>query len=129
MVLGIAAYSFTAPDPSARLTEFYALGAEGLAESYPREAAPGQPMQVQLGIVNREGALGRYRVEARSAGQLLAQAGPIELADGASWQAPLNYALPQAGADQQVDILLFRDDVPDPYRQLRLWVNVVNPGQ
>lgn len=119
LVLASGTYALVAPDPSARLTEFYALGAQGLAESYPREVAPGQPMQVQLGIVNREGAPGRYRVEARSAGQVLAQAGPIELADGASWQAPLSYALPQAGADQQVDILLFRDDAPDPYRQLR----------
>lgn len=125
LVLASGAYALVAPDPSARLTEFYALGAEGLAESYPREVAPGQSMQVQLGIVNREGILGRYRVEARSAGQVLAQAGPIELADGGSWQAPLSYALPQAGADQQVDILLFRDGALDPYRQLRLWVNVV----
>lgn len=125
LVLASGAYALVAPDPSSRLTEFYALGAEGLAESYPREVAPGQPMQVELGIVNREGISGRYRVEARSAGQLLVQAGPIDLADGASWRAPLSYALPQAGPDQQVDILLYRDDAPEPYRQLRLYVNVV----
>lgn len=125
IVLGTAAYSLARPDPSSRLTEFYALGAGGLAESYPREIAPGQSIQVELGIVNREGAPGRYRVEARSAGQLLAQAGPIDLIDGASWRAPLSYALPQPGLDQQVDILLYRDDAPQPYRQLRLYVNVL----
>ncbi|MFN8500886.1 DUF1616 domain-containing protein [Kouleothrix sp.] len=124
LVLGAGVYALAAPDPSARITEFYALGAQGLAEDYPREVAPGELMQVRLGVVNREGAPQRYRVEARAAGQLIAQAGPSELADGQSWEAPLRYALPGAGDDQQVDILLFRDDETTPYRQLRLWVNV-----
>lgn len=61
--LGAGAYALVAPDPSARLTEFYALGAQGLAESYPREVAPGELMQVQLGIANHEGGPGHYRVE------------------------------------------------------------------
>lgn len=124
LMLGAGAYALAAPDPSARITEFYALGAQGLAESYPREVAPGEPMQVQLGVANYEGTPVRYRAEARAAGQLLAQAGPIELADGQRWEAPLRYALPSAGDDQQIDILLFRDDQTTPYRQLRLWVNV-----
>lgn len=124
LALGAGAYALVAPDPSARLTEFYALGAQGLAESYPREVAPGELMQVQLGIANHEGGPGHYRVEARSAGQLLAQAGPIDLAEGTRWEAPLRYALPNTGDDQQVEILLFHKDDATPYRTLRLWVNV-----
>jgi uncharacterized membrane protein len=123
-VLAAGGYAMLAPDPTARLTEFYALGAEGLAESYPREVAPGEEMHVLLGIANREGAAGRYRVEVRSGGELLAQLGPIDLADGATWQAPLRYSLPRAGDDQLVEIVLFRGDGLAPYRQLRLWVNV-----
>jgi uncharacterized membrane protein len=124
LVLAAGGYAMLAPDPTARTTEFYALGAEGLAENYPREVAPGQPMQVRLGIANREGADARYRVEARSGGELLAAAGPLDVADGATWQAPLRYSLPRAGDDQLVEILLFRGDDAAPYRQLRLWVNV-----
>lgn len=124
VVLAAGAYALAVPDPSARLTEFYALGAAGMAEDYPREVAPGEMMQLQLGIANHEGTPGHYRIEARAAGQLLAQAGPIELADGARWEQPLRYALPHPGNDQQVEILLFRDNSATPYRTLRLWVNV-----
>jgi uncharacterized membrane protein len=112
------------PDPTARTTEFYVLGPKGIAENYPREVAPGQEMQVQLGISNREGTRARYRVEVRAEGQLLAQLGPIALEDGATWEAALRYALARAGDDQRIDILLFYNDHPTPYRQLRLWVNV-----
>jgi uncharacterized membrane protein len=123
-VLLVGARAMTAPDPTRQLTEFYALGAEGLAESYPREVAPGEPMQVQVGITNREGIAASYRVEASTGGVLLAQLGPVELADGETWQAPLRYSLAQPDDDQQIEIVLFRDDQPAPYRTLRLWVNV-----
>jgi uncharacterized membrane protein len=125
LVLGAGAYALLAPDPAGQLTEFYALGNGGLAEDYPREVAPGEAMQLTVGISNHEGVAARYRVEARSAQTLLAQAGPITLLDGASWQAPVRYTLSTAGNDQQVDLLLFRDDATTPYRTLHLRVNVV----
>lgn len=124
MTLVVGARAMTAPDPSAQLTEFFALGDEGLAEGYPREVAPGETMQVQLGITNREGVAARYSVTASSGGAALAQLGPVDVADGATWTAPLRYALPSAGDDQQVEIALFRDGQATPYRTLRLWVNV-----
>lgn len=113
-----------APDPTARMTEFYALGQDGLAEGYPREARPGETMQVQLGITNREESDASYRVEARAGDQVLARLGPVSVAAGASWRAPLSYSLPRAGDDQTIDILLFRDQETTPYRSLRLWVNI-----
>ncbi|NIV40551.1 MAG: hypothetical protein GWN58_67460 [Anaerolineae bacterium] len=37
----------------------------------------------------------------------------------------MTYALPRAGEDQQVQFLLYRDEGQEPYRQLRLWIDVV----
>jgi uncharacterized membrane protein len=124
VVLAAGALALAASDPSARLTEFYALGAAGQAEDYPRQVAPGEPVQLRLGIANHEGAPGSYRVELRASGQLLGQAGSIALDDGATWEAPLSFALAGAGDDQQVDVLLFRGGEAAPYRRLRLWINV-----
>lgn len=110
-------------------TAFYALGADSRAEQYPRQVAPGEPMEVQLGIDNREGTPMRYRIEVRAGEELLAEVGPISVDDGATWQQPVAYALPRAGDDQNVELLLYRADETTPYRQLRLWVDVRSQGR
>jgi uncharacterized membrane protein len=111
------------------VTEFYVLSADGLVENYPRQVAPDEPMLVLVGITNREGRSGRYRVIMR-AGQPAHELAPTDwltVERDATWQAPLRYTLPRAGDDQAVDIVLFYDDQPEPYRRLRLWVNVRQP--
>jgi hypothetical protein len=54
----------------------------------------------------------------------LAQIGPIELDDNATWSQAIHYALAEPGVDQQIDIVLFRGNGMSPYRRLQLWVNV-----
>ncbi len=112
------------PAPGEKLTEFYAVGAQNLAEGYPREVAIGQPMQVQFGLVNQEGKATNYRIEIRSGGKLLTQTDPIRLESGAKWEQPLRYQLDKAGDNQLVEVMLFSEQKSEPYRRLRLWVNV-----
>lgn len=123
LLLGGTTLSVLLPDRTARLTEFYVLGPDGLAGNYPRSAPTGQEMLVQVGINNREGTTTRYRVEVRSAGELLAETEPVELKNGATWEGPVSYRLMRAGDDQRIDILLFNQDSSGPYRQLWLWVS------
>lgn len=113
------------PNPGEQFTEFYVLGSEGLAESYPREAVPGEVLSVTAGIANREGQAAEYRIEVQVEGELIVAAGPIALEDGEVWEAPITYALPRTGEDQQVEFLLYRDGGLEPYRRLRLWIDVV----
>lgn len=128
LALLIAAASAAAilllPKVGDRFTEFYAVGAGGLAEDYPRRALVGQPVTVTVGIANREGVVAEYRVEVRTSDQLLATAGPVPLEDGRVWEQPLTYSLPQAGDDQVVTFLLYRDGWDQPYRRLELWIDV-----
>ncbi|MGC9335907.1 MAG: DUF1616 domain-containing protein, partial [Anaerolineae bacterium] len=112
------------PKPGELFTEFYVLGPDGLAENYPRQAAPGEELSVTAGIANREGQPAEYRIEVQAAGQIIGTAGPVALQDGGIWEAPVTYALPHPGDDQQVDFLLYRDGAPEPYRRLRLWINI-----
>jgi uncharacterized membrane protein len=117
------------PRPDERFTEFYVLGAEGLAEDYPRQAVVGQPLAVTVGIANREGAPAEYRVEVRVGEQSIGGAGPVLLQDGEVWEQPVTYALPQVGDDQQVEFFLYRDGGGEPYRSLRLWTDVAEAGE
>ncbi|HUW14419.1 MAG TPA: DUF1616 domain-containing protein [Anaerolineae bacterium] len=112
------------PKPGERFTEFYVLGPEGLAESYPLEASPGQPLTVTAGIANREGVAAEYRIEVRAGKLTIGQAGPLRLGDDEVWEGPIQYALAEPGDDQEVHFLLFRDGGGEPYRSLRLWINI-----
>ncbi len=112
------------PKPGERLTEFYILGPEGLAENYPREALVGQPITVTMGITNREGVWSQYRVEAVPEGEVLQRAGPIDLGDGETKEWPLELVLQKTGKDVKIEFLLYRDYGNDPYRSLRLWIEV-----
>ena len=114
------------PRPGEYFTEFYLLGPEGLAEDYPREAMAGESLSVAAGIANREGMTAEYRIEVRSGEQQIGAVGPFVVGDGEIWEGPVSYTLPQAGEDQQILFLLYRDG-GDPYRTLRLWINVVGP--
>ena len=113
------------PKPGEHFTEFYILGPEGLAESYPREAAVGEPLSVTAGIHNLEGVAAEYQIEVWAGEQQIGAAGPLRLADGETWEGPVAYALPLPGDDQQVHFYLYRDASVEPYRSLRLWIDVV----
>ncbi len=134
LVAGLAAaWVFLVPSPSEFMTEFYMLGAEGLAESFPREAAVGQEIGVTLGVMNRERNPASYRVEVwavdpwtENRRQLVAQADPVDLAVGSGREWPIAWQMPWAGDDQVVDLLLFDGAGTEPYRSLRLWLNVVD---
>jgi uncharacterized membrane protein len=117
------------PKPVELFTEFYVLGPDGLVEGYPRVTKPGQAVTVTAGITNHEGQASEYHIVVQVAGEIVGGAGPRTLQDGAIWEAPVEYALPRAGEDQQVEFLLYRDDMVDPYRRLSLWIDVVEGGR
>ncbi len=112
------------PRPDERLTEFYILGSEGLAETYPRQAVVGQPVTVTMGIANQEGVAAEYRVEICDGGDLIGQLGPIDLEAGESEEQLLTFVPRKAGTDVKVEFWLFRDNGVEPYRALHLWIDV-----
>lgn len=121
-----------APAPSSYTTEFYMLGPNGLAENFPREVVVGEEMAIRFGTTNREQSTSTYRVEIWSqdawdsaSRQRLVRTGDYLLGTGETLEVPLRWRMPQAGIDQRVDILLFIDDQPSPYRNLRMFLNVV----
>jgi len=112
------------PRPGERFIEFYMLGSEGLAESFPRQKAAGQPLAVTIGLHNQEGVAGSYRAEARDDEGVIGGAGPFFLKAGEQIEAPLTFTPQQTGDDVLVTISLYRDDQPGAYRTLKLWLKV-----
>ena len=111
--------------PPARVTEFYALGADGLAENYPHRVVAGRPSALAVGIVNGEGRPTRFRVSVMLDGQTVGAAGPITLDDRGVWRGNLDFAVPVVGSGQELEAVLFKGDSVEPYRLLRLWVDAV----
>lgn len=131
VAFGLLITYFVLPSPAEFFTEFYMVGPEGLAEYYPRQASVGEPLTVTMGVTNRERTAMTYRVELwvqngwdDSRRQQVGALGPFELPAGETVEAPLVWAMPWAGEDQRVDVLLFAGEGAEPYRRLRLWVNV-----
>lgn len=127
----VTAWVLLVPAPDSYMTEFYALGREGRAEDFPRQAGVGETLEVTVGIANHERAAYSYRVElwVQDTWQLerrqqVAELEPFTLAPGEAGRWPVAWSMPWAGQDQQVELLLFRDVETQPYRRLLLWLDV-----
>jgi uncharacterized membrane protein len=106
------------------LTEFYALGSDGSAQNYPSVAARNVPISVSLAVHNLENEPLEYAVTAQQRLNTVGHIPPFAVAQGETRTATLTIALPDYGFGQRVDILLFRSDGADPYRNLTLVIDV-----
>jgi hypothetical protein len=127
----IAGWVFLVPTPDQYLTEFYVLGERGTADWYPYQVRPNEPITVTFGIVNRERTAHEYSVavwaqdaRGRRPGLMVSSTDGIALEPGEAYEDDLSWRLSELGDDQRIDIYLLRGTDADPYRYLRLWVNV-----
>jgi uncharacterized membrane protein len=118
------AYVIIRPKTEAGFTNFYLLGELGKMEGYPRQMVIGDEAAVTLGITNHERQPVTYTAQVVFDGNLTQTLGPIELADNADWSALVALRPSRVGNNQQVEFLLYKDQETDPYRLLRLWVDV-----
>ena len=77
-----------------------------------------------VGIHNLEGVAAGYRVEVRDGQGVIGESGPILLEDGGASESMLSFTPGEAGEDIEVTFLLFRDQLTEPYRTLRLFIAV-----
>jgi uncharacterized membrane protein len=134
LVAGLAAaWVFVVPSPGEFMTEFYVLGRDGLAEDYPRRVAAGETLTVTLGIANRERDTLTYRAQVWAVDphsgrrELVSAAGPFALSPGQAIEQPIAWQMPWPDDDQAAEFYLFAGEAEkaEPYRSLRLWLDVV----
>lgn len=133
LVVGIyGAWLLLAAPPDQLTTEFYILGQERLAENYPRQATLGEELTVTMGVTNHEQNEHHYRVEIWAVDpwqtdqrELVSEIELGTLSPNDGEESLVTWSMPWIGQDQKVEFLLFIDNQTEPYRQLRLWLDVV----
>jgi len=123
--VGALGYTVASPKGGDKFTEFYVLGLSGEAVNYPKELELGEEARLIGGIINQEQETASYMVEIRIDGVKDNQTGPIELEHEKKWEQLLSFTPHRTGSSQRVEFLLYKDSQQEPYRQLHLWLDVV----
>lgn len=117
-VLVLSGYVVVGPRVHEKFTEFYLLG------DYPAELILGQEGEVILGIVNHEGREVSYEVNVYINGSPSGEIGPLLLTDEQKWEGEAYFTPQEAGEEQKIEFLLFRDGESEPYQSLYFFVDV-----
>ena len=117
-VLVLSSYVVVAPRAHEKFTEFYLLG------DYPAGLIVGQEGKVILGIVNHEGREVSYKVNVYINGLHNGEIGPLLLTDEQKWEGEAYFTPQEAGEEQKIEFLLFRDGGSKPYQSVYFFVDV-----
>ena len=112
------------------VTEFALYNSDGKPEFFPRQVVVDEPIEVQLSVVNNEGTHATFGLKVTGSARLIEPISPIRLVDGETWTGTIRFAVTKAGAHLPVQFDLVRLDGSghaDPYRELLLWVDGMEP--
>ena len=123
LAISVTAYVIITPKEGEKFTEFYILGPGGEAEDYPTNLKVGEEGKVLIGVVNHEYANFTYQLEVRLNGEVIGEKS-IELMHNETWENPFVFQSVEAGEDQKLEFLLYKEDKKEIYRTLHLWVDV-----
>jgi uncharacterized membrane protein len=116
------------PITGSSFTEFYILGEESKAESYPYIVVVDQPVSITVGINNREGMEMLYTLEAEDASGVIGVNSPIILQDGESIEFQFTFTPRASGEGVPIHFYLYRYGITEPYRETYLIADVVREG-
>ncbi len=123
--IGTLIYVIATPKIGERFTEFYIFGEQGKAEGYPKELLVEQTGYVILGIVNHEHQPVTYTAKVLIQEKENNSLGPISLEHEEKWEERIGFTPSQVGENIKVQFLLYRDNQSEPYRNLHLWLDVI----
>ena len=122
--VGVLGYAAVTPKTVDKFTEFYLLDAAGEMADYPQKFSPDVAANVVVRIVNYEQQDVIYRLEIRSSGETIKEIVPIKLKNREKWEQKVDFVAVSVGENQEVEFTLFKEGDDEPYRSLRLWLNV-----
>ena len=113
------------PALGSTFTEFYILGEEGMAESYPYTIELPGTTEITIGVRNLEGEDHYYHVEAWDTSGLIGSSLPFVVRDGQGTEFSLAFTPGETGDDVKISFFLLIDGGSTPYRTLHLFTRVV----
>ncbi len=118
------AYVIVTPKQGEKFTEFYILGENGMAESYPTLLETGKNSSIIVGITNHEYRLTNYTLNILLMNDTLYEMN-IPLIHNSTWEERVFFTPVRNGVNVKLEFMLFKaDNFTVPYRDLHLWVNV-----
>lgn len=126
ILIALSAFSFilATPKTGETYTDFYMLGASGQAGDYPETITAGQGAIITLGIANHEGTDTHYLIQVLAAGITTTEIGPVIVDDKNHWETDIEFMSSIPG-QQKIEFQLFRAGDMAPYKNLHLWVDVI----
>ena len=123
---GIVSLGFTIASPASGrgFTEFYIVGLDGKAGSYPKDTVIGEEGEVRIGIISRERETASYRIAIEIEGIKQTETGLLTLAPDEKWEGIIGFKPQRIGDNQKVVFILYKNEVIQPYLELFLWVDV-----
>ncbi|MFC1866503.1 DUF1616 domain-containing protein [Chloroflexota bacterium] len=149
--IGVMAFFIKAERTSETYTEFYILGLNGQAQDYPSDLIvqsgeiakirygtgvywpADEWCEVTIGIVNHERQEVTYSLKITVDSEpvnihyneaVVDELKSIELQHDEKWEKSIGFAPRHLGANQKVELLLFKEVGITPFNSLQLWVNV-----
>lgn len=124
-------YAFITPRQQRELTEFYLLDPSVFTVDHPYVEKQGEPLNVAVAVHNLESGTHEYGIEIWAVDphldgkrQLVNGLVGFSLQEGEILESSLNWTMPWDGEGQGVEIMLFIDDEPEPYRHLILELDI-----
>lgn len=131
LILSVVSVGYLAtnpPETTDPFTEFYILGPDGEASGYPTNLSVNESGSVIVGISNREHQNQTYTVVVES--EEVAINRTVTVGEGETLERRLSFT-PETVGRQKVLFLLYKganaDRTSEPYRRLRLWINISPP--
>lgn len=112
------------PTKGDRFTEFYVLNKDGKASDYPSEISAGHPVSVKLGIINREGADAKYRIQVTANGAIINTIETGTVPNGQKWERSVDIDSGGTAGNQTIKFFLYMNDIITPYLQNPLVLHV-----
>ena len=124
--LGCLGYVIATPKPGEKFTEFYILSIEGKAEDYPQQVILGEPVDIVIGVVNREYQPASYWVGITIDGVENSQVDIGTLAHEEKREKRVSFIPQVAGEKRKVEFHLYKNGEDEPYFEdpLRLYIDV-----
>lgn len=89
-----------------QFTEFYLLGTQGKAGSYPDMVPAGSPANIIIGIVNHLGEPKEYHIYYQINQDLAIEITQVTLQPDERWEAPISVELPNVIGKQKITVIL-----------------------
>jgi len=111
-----------------KFTEFYLLGAGGMADDYPTQINTGESGTVIVGVVNHEYQVVNYSMEVFLDNESLELPDywkRITLGHSQTMEQNFTFLVYEEKEDMKLEFLLYKENnYTQPYRYLRLWISV-----